>query len=50
MVGHLGVIMRTLIDQIESSLGSGAYYLSLFGALAIPDIAGALSSEDGEAS
>ena len=42
--------MRTLIDQIESSLGSGAYYLSLFGALAIPDIAGALSSEDGEAS
>jgi hypothetical protein len=42
--------MRTLIDQIESSLGSGAYYLSLFGALTIPDIAGALSSEDGEAS
>lgn len=42
--------MRTLISQIESSLGSGTYYLSLFGALAIPDIAGALSSEDGEAS
>lgn len=42
--------MRTLIDQIESSLGSGAYYLSLFGALAVPDIAGALNSEDGEAS
>jgi hypothetical protein len=42
--------MRTLISQIESSLGSGAYYLSLFGALAIPDIAGALSSQDGEAS
>ena len=42
--------MRTLIEQVESSLGSGFYYLSLFGALAIPDIAGALSSEDGEAS
>ena len=42
--------MRTLIDQIENSLGSGAYYLSLFGALAIPGIAGALSSENGEAS
>ncbi|HYE34137.1 hypothetical protein [Methylocaldum sp.] len=41
--------MRTLIGQIESSLGSGAYYLSLFAALAIPDIAGALSSDDGEA-
>jgi len=42
--------MRMLISQIESSLDSGAYYLSLFGALVIPDIAGALSSEDGEAS
>ncbi len=42
--------MRMLIDQIEGSLGSGAYYLSLFAALAIPDIAGALSSEDGKAS
>ena len=42
--------MRILIEQVESSLASGFYYLSLFGALAIPDIAGALSSEDGEAS
>lgn len=42
--------MRTLIEQIENSLGAGAYYLSLFGALAIPDIAGALGSEDGKAS
>jgi len=42
--------MRALIEQVESSLDSGLYYLSLFGALAIPDIAGALSSEDGEAS
>ena len=42
--------MRTLINQIEGSLGSGFYYLSLFGALALPDIAGALESDDGEAS
>lgn len=42
--------MRTLIGHVEKSLGSGTYYLSLFGALAIPDIAGALASEDGEAS
>lgn len=42
--------MRTLVEQIERSLGTGAYYLSLFGALSIPDIAGALSSESGEAS
>lgn len=38
-----------LIDQLERSLDSGFYYLSLFTALAIPDIAGALESEDGEA-
>ncbi len=41
--------MRTLIDQLERSLESGLYYLSLFGALAIPDIAGALNSDDGQA-
>jgi hypothetical protein len=42
--------MHTLIDQIETSLGSGLYFLSLYTALTIPDIAGALSSENGEAS
>jgi hypothetical protein len=42
--------MRTLIDQVEASLGSGLYFLSLYTALTIPDIAGALSSENGEAS
>jgi hypothetical protein len=42
--------MRSLIDQIEASLGSHLYYLSLIGTLAVPDIAGALSSADGEAS
>lgn len=42
--------MHTLIDQIEASLGSGLYFLSLYTALTIPDIAGALSSENGAAS
>jgi hypothetical protein len=42
--------MRSLVDQIEDSLGSRLYYLSLIGTLAVPDIAGALSSDDGEAS
>jgi hypothetical protein len=41
--------MRTLIEQVERSLQPGLYYLSLFGALAIPDIAGALDSDDGQA-
>jgi len=41
--------VRILIDQLESSLGTGLYYLSLFTALAIPDIGGALDSDDGRA-
>lgn len=41
--------MRTLIDQLEASLGSKLYFLSLFAALALPDIAGALGSKDGDA-
>ncbi|WP_084181213.1 hypothetical protein [Polaromonas glacialis] len=41
--------MQTLIDQIEASLGSGLYLLSLYATLTIPDIAGALCSENGEA-
>jgi hypothetical protein len=42
--------MRTLLNQIEQSLNSGFYYLSLMTALSIPDIAGALDSANGEAS
>jgi hypothetical protein len=45
---NLGV--RALIDQIEESLRSRTYYLTLFGALAVPDIAGAMDSDNGEAS
>lgn len=41
--------MRLLIDQLEQSLGSRLYYLSLFAAMTIPDIAGALGSDDGQA-
>ena len=41
--------MRTLVDQVEASLAGSHYFLSLFGALAIPDIAGALDSDNGEA-
>ena len=42
--------MRTLISQTRKALDAGLYYLALFGALTIPDIAGALGSEDGRAS
>jgi hypothetical protein len=39
--------MRLLLDQLEQSLNSGHYYLSLFTALTLPDIAGAMDSDDG---
>jgi len=42
--------MHSLLAQIEGSLHSGHYFLSLFAALSVPDIAGALSSTDGTAS
>ena len=42
--------MQALIDQIEASLASRLYFLSLFTSLSLPDIAGALSSDNGEAS
>ena len=42
--------MQTLLSQIEGSLEAGTYMLSLFASLTVPDIAGALSSADGEAS
>jgi hypothetical protein len=42
--------VRTLLDQIEASLQSRFYFLSLQSSLTIPDIAGAMSSDTGEAS
>jgi hypothetical protein len=42
--------MRTLIAQTRKALEADLYYLALLSALSIPDIAGALDSEDGRAS
>lgn len=42
--------MRNLINQIKAGLRANLYYLSLFASLAIPDICGAIYSEDGIAS
>jgi len=39
--------MREFLAQIRRGLNANLYYLSLFSALAIPDICGAMSSEDG---
>lgn len=39
--------MENLVDQIEASTASRFYYISLFAALSVPDIAGALDSNDG---
>ena len=39
--------MRALVEQLEQSLASGQYFLTLFTALTLPDIAAALDSEDG---
>lgn len=41
--------MHALIDQLEASLQSKQYFLSLYVALTVPDMAGALSSANGEA-
>lgn len=41
--------MKLLIEQLENSLNSGNYFLSLFTALSFPDIAGAMDSENGQA-
>lgn len=42
--------MRDVLDQIRTANKAGLYYVALFSALAIPDICGALESEDGKAS
>ncbi|KKT35303.1 MAG: hypothetical protein UW24_C0011G0006 [Parcubacteria group bacterium GW2011_GWA2_44_12] len=42
--------MKDFLTQIEKGLDANLYLLSLFSALAIPDICGAMSSENGEAS
>lgn len=42
--------MRELLLQIKKGLDQNLYFLSLFSALAIPDLCGAMSSDNGEAS
>ncbi len=42
--------MRDLLSQIRTAIDSNLYFLALFGALAIPDICGALGSVNGKAS
>jgi hypothetical protein len=42
--------MRDVIDQLERSLDQPVYFVSLMAALSIPDIGGALDSDDGAAS
>jgi len=42
--------MQDLLDQIEKGLEAKLYHLSLFAALAVPDICGAIETVDGEAS
>ena len=41
--------MRELIEQVQAALDAELYYLSLFASLAIPDICGAMSAQDGKA-
>lgn len=41
--------MKDLLDQIERALDANLYLLALLGSLVIPDICGAVGSEDGRA-
>lgn len=41
--------MQHLIEQIRGANRGGLYYVALFSALALPDICGALESDDGRA-
>ena len=41
--------MQNLLDQIQKGLKVDLYYLSFFVALSIPDICGAINSQDGKA-
>lgn len=42
--------MRNFLSQIKKGLDQNLYFLSLFSVLAIPDLCGAMTSENGEAS
>jgi hypothetical protein len=40
--------MRNLLEQIQKGLENNLYFLSLFTALSMPDICGAIESQDGK--
>lgn len=42
--------VQDIIQQVRAANGAGMYYVSLFSALALPDICAALESPNGEAS
>jgi hypothetical protein len=41
--------MRDLLNQIQGAVNGHAYYLALYACLTIPDICGAMESDDGQA-
>lgn len=41
--------MEEFLEQIEKAMENGQFYLALFCSLTLPDICGAISSENGEA-
>lgn len=41
--------MEKLLKQIEWANCKGAYYLALYASLTLPDICGAMESDDGQA-
>jgi hypothetical protein len=41
--------MRDLFQQIDCAVGANLYYVALLAALSLPDICGAMESDDGEA-
>jgi hypothetical protein len=41
--------MKDLLSQIEAAINDHAYYLALYASLTVPDICGAMESEDGQA-
>jgi hypothetical protein len=42
--------MHTVLSQVQKAKEAGLYYVALISALSVPDIAGALESQDGRAS
>lgn len=39
--------MRDFFDQVDAATNGGLYYIGLLGALAIPDLCGAMQADDG---